>query len=137
MQSLPCVICAMAELAEVEWFRNQWDAGRGGEIVDLSLHARNRVFRGSDVGKLRQRLIGEKLLSSRARGKRMLFKFSGGVWLGIHLGMTGKIRVESANYRPGKHDHLVLLQCERALVFTHSPPFRHTRFHHVSTTPHS
>jgi len=125
----------MPELAEVEWFRKQWDAGRGGEIVDLGLHARNRVFRGSDVGKLRQRLIGERLLGSYARGKRMLFKFSGGVWLGIHLGMTGKIRVESANYRPAKHDHLVLLQRERALVFTDSRQFGRVRFYHGSDEP--
>ncbi|HET9856252.1 MAG TPA: DNA-formamidopyrimidine glycosylase family protein, partial [Chthoniobacterales bacterium] len=98
----------MPELAEVEWFRKQWDPGRGGEIVDLSLHAQNRVFRGEDVDKLRQQLMGAKLLSSHARGKRMLFKFSGDNWLGIHLGMTGKIHVETADYRAAKHDHLVL-----------------------------
>jgi formamidopyrimidine-DNA glycosylase len=137
----------MPELAEVEWFRKQWDAGRGAEIVDLSLHARNRVFRGSDVRELQRRLIGAKLLSSHARGKRMLFKFSGdnpeiigareGIrsWLGIHLGMTGKIRVESANYRPGKHDHLVLFQLERALVFTDSRQFGRVRFHHGADEP--
>ena len=125
----------MPELAEVEWFRKQWDAGRGGEIVDLGLHARNRVFRGSDVGKLRQRLIGERLLGSYARGKRMLFKFSGDNCLGIHLGMTGKIRVEPANYRPGKHDHLVLFQRERALVFTDSRQFGRVRFYHGTDEP--
>jgi len=125
----------MPELAEVEWFRKQWDVGHGAEIVDLSLHPRNRIFRSTDVRELQQRLIGEKLLSSRARGKRMLFKFSGGVWLGIHLGMTGKIRVESANYRPGKHDHLVLLQRERALVFTDSRQFGRVRFHYGADEP--
>src|ERR1700719_3410164 len=129
------VIWPMPELAEVEWFRKQWDVGHGVEIVDLSLHPRNRIFRSTDVRELRQRLIGEKLLSAHARGKRMLFKFSGGVWLGIHLGMTGKIRVESANYRPGKHDHLVLLQRERALVFTDSRQFGRVRFHHGSDEP--
>src|SRR5205807_4240662 len=61
----------MPELAEVEWFRKQWDVGHGAEIVDLSLHPRNRIFRSTDVRELRQRLIGEKLLSSRARGKRI------------------------------------------------------------------
>jgi formamidopyrimidine-DNA glycosylase len=125
----------MPELAEVEWFRKQWDVGRGGEIVDLSLHARNRVFRGSDVRQLQQRLIGAKLLSSHARGKRMLFKFSGDNWLGIHLGMTGKIRVESANYRPGKHDHFVLSQHERSLVFTDSRQFGRVRFGHGTDEP--
>jgi formamidopyrimidine-DNA glycosylase len=125
----------MPELAEVEWFRKQWDAGRGGEIVDLSLHARNRVFRGSDMRDLQQRLTSQKLLSSHARGKRMLFKFSGDNWLGIHLGMTGKIRVETANYRAAKHDHLVLFQRERVLVFTDSRQFGRVRFHHGSDEP--
>jgi len=123
----------MPELAEVEWFRKQWDAGLGEEIVDLSLHARNRVFRGENVRELQQRLIGEKLLSSHARGKRMLFKFSGDNFLGIHLGMTGKIRV--APYRPAKHDHLVLFQRQRALVFTDSRQFGRIRFHHGSDEP--
>ncbi|HEV3244502.1 MAG TPA: DNA-formamidopyrimidine glycosylase family protein [Chthoniobacterales bacterium] len=125
----------MPELAEVEWFRKQWDAGRGAEIVDLSLHARNRIFRGEDLKDLRQRLISTKLLGSQARGKRMVFKFSGDNWLGIHLGMTGKIRVESANYRPGKHDHLVLFQRECALVFTDSRQFGRIRFHHGTDEP--
>jgi formamidopyrimidine-DNA glycosylase len=125
----------MPELAEVEWFRKQWDAGRGGKIVDLSMHARNRVFRGSDTYELQRRLIGEKLLTSEARGKRMLFQFSEDNWLGIHLGMTGKIRVESVNYRPGKHDHLVLFQRGRALVFTDSRQFGRVRFHHGPHEP--
>jgi formamidopyrimidine-DNA glycosylase len=125
----------MPELAEVEWFRKQWDAGLGEEIVDLSLHARNRVFRGENVRDLQHRLINAKLLSSHARGKRMLFKFSGDNWLGIHLGMTGKIRVAPTNYRPAKHDHLVLLQRERALVFTDSRQFGRVRFRHGSDQP--
>ena len=125
----------MPELAEVEWFRKQWDVGRGAAIVGLSLHARNRVFRGSDVRDLRQRLIGANLLSSHARGKRMLFKFSGENWLGIHLGMTGKVRVESPDYRPHKHDHIVLFQPERALVFTDSRQFGRVRFHHGADEP--
>jgi formamidopyrimidine-DNA glycosylase len=56
-------------------------------------------------------------------------------WLGIHLGMTGKIRVEAANYRPAKHDHLVLFQQERALVFTDSRQFGRVRFHHGTDEP--
>ena len=125
----------MPELAEVEWFRKQWSPGRGAEIVDLSLHARNRVFRGSDTRDLQQRLIGEKLLSLHARGKRMLFKFSGDNWLGIHLGMTGKIRVESPDYRPAKHDHLVLFQRDHALVLTDSRQFGRVRFHYGADEP--
>ena len=125
----------MPELAEVEWFRKQWEVGHGAKIVDLRLHARNRVFRGSDARELQRSLIGAKLLSSHGRGKRMLFKFSEDNWLGVHLGMTGKIRVESANYRPAKHDHLVLFQRARALVFTDSRQFGRVRFYHGSDEP--
>ena len=99
----------MPELAEVEWYRKQWDAGFGKKIVDVRLHARKRVFRGTSPRALQKNLVGEKLLRSTTRGKRMLFEFSGENWLGIHLGMTGKIRVEPANFRPDKHDHLVLV----------------------------
>ncbi|HEY6071792.1 MAG TPA: DNA-formamidopyrimidine glycosylase family protein [Chthoniobacterales bacterium] len=125
----------MPELAEVEWFRKRWDPGLGAEIVDLGLHARNRVFRGENVEQLRQRLIGATFLSSQARGKRMVFKFSDDNWLGIHLGMTGKVRVESANYRSAKHDHLVLFQRERALIFSDYRQFGRVRFHHGRDEP--
>jgi formamidopyrimidine-DNA glycosylase len=121
---------AMPELAEVEWFRKQWDAGRGHKIVDVGLHAQNRVFRGAETRALRKHLIGEKFERSTARGKRMLFEFSGDNQLGVHLGMTGKIRVETSNFRAGKHDHLVLHQKNRALVFTDSRQFGRVRFHH-------
>ena len=125
----------MPELAEVEWFRKQWNPGLGHEVVDLGLHARNRVFRGENVADLQQRLIGKELVTSNTRGKRMLFKFSGHNWLGIHLGMTGKIHLEPANYQPAKHDHLVLFQRERALVFTDSRQFGRVWFHHGADEP--
>ena len=60
----------------------------------------------------------------------MLFEFSGENWLGIHLGMTGKLRVEPRGFRPEKHDHLVLHQMKRALVFRDARLFGRVRFHH-------
>jgi formamidopyrimidine-DNA glycosylase len=125
----------MPELAEVEWYRKQWDAGLGKKIVHIRLHARKRIFRGTSPRALQRNLVGKKLLKSVTRGKRMLFVFSGGNWLGIHLGMTGKIHVEPASFRPDKHDHLVLYQRERALVFTDSRQFGRVRFHHGSMPP--
>src|SRR2546422_3992253 len=65
----------------------------------------------------------------------MLFEFSDDNRLGIHLGMTGKIHAESANFRPGKHDHLVLYQPDCALVFTDSRQFGRIRFHHGRDEP--
>ena len=48
----------MPELAEVEWFRKQWNPGLGAEVVDLSLHTRNRVFRGENLRELQQLAVG-------------------------------------------------------------------------------
>lgn len=125
----------MPELAEVEWYRKQWNAGIGKKIVDVRMHPRNRVFRGTNMRKLQENLAGEKLRRSAARGKRMLFEFSGDNWLGLHLGMTGKIHIAVANFRPDKHDHLVLYQRERALVFTDSRQFGRVRFHYGRHQP--
>jgi len=125
----------MPELAEVEWFRKQWNRGIGAEIVDVSLHRKNRVFRETDVTALREKLIGAKLLGSDRRGKRMVFKFSSDNWLGIHLGMTGKIHAPSPNYRRTKRDHLVLFQNKRVLVFSDYRQFGRVRFHHGRDEP--
>ena len=65
----------------------------------------------------------------------MLFTFSGQNWLGIHLGMSGNLRVEPANFVPNKHDHLVLKQRERALVYRDARQFGRVRFHHGSAKP--
>jgi formamidopyrimidine-DNA glycosylase len=125
----------MPELAEVEWYRKQWDAGVGDEIVDLSLHPRKYVFRGTNTEAIRENLVGQKLLRSTRRGKQMLFHFSDDNWLGIHLGMTGKTRIEAADFRPGKYDHLVLHQRKRALVFTDPRQLGRVRYHHGGNEP--
>jgi formamidopyrimidine-DNA glycosylase len=107
----------MPELAEVEYYRKQWDSGLGSKIVEVSFHAGKRVFRGTDMRAM-QKLKGATLVRSEARGKQMAFQFSKGLWLALHLGMTGKLRIEPAGFSPGKHDHLVLFQAKRALVFS-------------------
>jgi formamidopyrimidine-DNA glycosylase len=125
----------MPELAEVEYFRKRWDAGLGKRIVAVQLHGENRIFRGTDVRSIERQLVKRKLLRSAARGKQMLFVFSGKNWLGIHLGMSGKLRVEAAKFEAGKHDHLVLRQKEGALVFSDVRQFGQVRFHHSNEPP--
>src|SRR5438477_3442768 len=109
---------AMPELAEVEYFRRRWNAGIGHRVIKIALHPHKRVFRGTNTRALREELAGAHLLSSEARGKRMLFRFSNENWLGLHLGMSGKMRTGSSDFYPQKHDHLVLYQRQRALVFS-------------------
>ena len=137
----------MPELAEVEWYRKQWNPGRGERVIRVFLHSGKYVLRGTDEDVLKQNITGQRLLGSDRRGKQMVFRFSGNnaetigaretvrSWLGIHLGMTGKTHVESPDFQPAKHDHLVLYQDRRALVFTDPRQLGHVRFHHGSDEP--
>ncbi len=108
----------MPELAEVDFYRQQWDPGMGRRVRAVRLHPRARVFRHTAVRDLARQLTGTTLCASAAAAKQMLFRFSGGRWLGIHLGMTGELRVAAAGYAPQAHDHLVLVQRDHCLVFT-------------------
>jgi len=125
----------MPELAEVEFYRRQWDPGLGQRIVRVQLHARKRIFRGSNPRALVRELTGSRYLRSFGWGKQMLFEFSGGNWIGIHLGMTGKLRIEAPGFRPEKHDHAVFQQAKRALVFRDARLFGRVRFHHGESAP--
>jgi formamidopyrimidine-DNA glycosylase len=125
----------MPELAEVEYYRRQWDPGLGKKILRVELHPRKRIFRGENTRALVRQIAGTRFLRSESWGKQMLFEFSGANWIGLHLGMTGKLRIEAPGFRPEKHDHLVLHQTKRALVFRDARLFGRVRFHHGKAMP--
>lgn len=125
----------MPELAEVEFYRRRWAVGHGDRVTAVLAHPRARVFRDCDVPAMRRTLTGAKLLGSDAAAKQMLFRFSGNAWLGIHLGMSGELLVREPGYVAGKHDHLVLVQAKRALVFTDPRMFGGVRFHRGLSAP--
>jgi len=135
----------MPELAEVEYFRKQWDAGRHRRITAVHLHPEKRILRGIDTDKLRVTLTGAKLLDSQAHGKQMLFRFSKGAWIGIHLGMTGKLEAIPSNsggassheppYNSRNHDHLILQTSRHALVFHDPRQFGRILFHLGKSAP--
>src|SRR5437764_4931753 len=119
----------MPELAEVEYFRKRWDRGIGQRITRVVLHGAKRIFRGAEPEEVARVLRGAMLLGSETRGKQIAFRFSKGAWLGVHLGMSGKLRVEPADFSPGRHDHLVLVQKRHTLVFSDPRMFGRVRFH--------
>lgn len=106
----------MPELGEVIFYSKQWEPGLNETIREVCLHAKKRVFRECDPSELAARLTGSKLRQRLTHGKQMAFRADAG-WLGIHLGMAGKLRAEPTSYQPGKHDHLVLRTSRRSLVF--------------------
>ncbi len=134
----------MPELAEVEFFRKRWSAGRGAKVVAVKLHEDKKIFRGCDPTALKRKLTGAMLLDSETAAKQMLFHFTmsgparaksrvlaraeSRAWLGIHLGMSGELRVETPDYTPTKHDHFILMQTDRQLVFNDPRMFGRVQF---------
>ena len=119
----------MPELAEVEFYRRQWTPGLSHRVIRVHLNRGKRILRGIDIDSMERSICGAKLVDSFAHGKQMLFEFSRSAWLGVHLGMTGELRVERRDFQPGKHDHLVLFQKERTLVFSDPRLFGRLLFH--------
>lgn len=107
----------MPELAEVEYMRRRWDPALGEALLAVETHPRARIFRGVDAEALARALTGAVLTDSLRSGKQMLFGLGAAGWLGLHLGMTGELRLEPAVYPVARHDHLVLRQRGRTLVF--------------------
>jgi formamidopyrimidine-DNA glycosylase len=125
----------MPELAEVEYFRKRWSAGHGAKVLIVRLHEGKKVFRECDTALLQRHLTGARLLGSESAAKQMIFRFSGDNWLGVHLGMSGETRVEPPDYVTTKHDHFVLVQKQRQLVFNDPRMFGGVRFHHGTEPP--
>jgi len=125
----------MPELAEVEFFRKQWNRGLKQKILSVQLHDKKRVFRGLSTINLGKRISGQVLKSSHAHGKQMLFRLGQHKWLGIHLGMTGKLSAQPPDYSPGPHDHLVLRTQKSSLIFSDPRLFGRIRFHHSLHPP--
>lgn len=126
----------MPELAEVEFFRKRWHlAGVGQSVSGIDIHPQAKVFRGTDVALLARQLKGQRFESSETAAKQMLFRFGKENWLGIHLGMSGELRVEPVHYPAGKHDHLVIHLKKHSLVLNDPRMFGRIQFHHGPKPP--
>ncbi|RPG85132.1 MAG: Fpg/Nei family DNA glycosylase [Coraliomargarita sp. TMED73] len=114
----------MPELAEVEHYRRRWAVAVGERVERVFLNAEKRVFRGVDTAALVTGLAGERMVEARAHGKQMYYRFGERQWLGVHLGMTGKLFCVEPEAAGEKHDHLrLVLDSGRVLVFQDSRMF--------------
>ena len=139
----------MPELSEVEFYRRRWwEAGAGRRVRVAYAGGSSRVyrklaeeFRGGTKA-LAEELSGTRLVDSSTHGKQMWFVFNARkagrgkigrrkpgdlLWVGIHLGMSGELRVEPATYRPARHDALVLWLAGSALIFNDPRQFGRVR----------
>ena len=106
----------MPELAEVAWFAKQWNPGLGFEVTEVRCHPKARIYRLASATRIQGGLTGLRMNKILTRGKQMTFGF-GKAHLGLHLGMTGSLLLKDAGYIPERHDHLVIRQSGRSLVF--------------------
>lgn len=125
----------MPELAEVIYFSRRWHPGVGERVTRVHLHDQKRIFRGTRPGEIRRRLEGQRLRSIQTHGKQMLFRFGPDCWLGVHLGMTGRLSAEPPDHAPSRHAHLVLYTRARALVFEDPRLFGRIRFERSRRPP--
>lgn len=125
----------MPELAEVEFYRKQWSVGTDEVVKQVRIHPRARIFRESKAERIRKKLTGKTLISSTTHGKKMLFQFSDGCCLGIHLGMSGSLSACAREMVPSRHEHLVLIMETCALVLTDPRMFGKVLFHQGDTLP--
>lgn len=89
----------------------------GTRVRAVETHGQTRCYRDADAALIGSTLTKKRLIGSRTHGKRMLFEFSEGLWLGVHLGMTGRLLVRGRGDAREKHDHLALKTSVSWLVF--------------------
>ena len=119
----------MPELAEVAFAGRQWETGIGESTQSIYVHPTSRVYRDLNRNFLRTELIHARLSSVATHGKQILVKFSGDLWLGLHLGMTGSLTSDLSSYDWQKHDALVLFQNKQSLIFRDPRQFGRIRLH--------
>ena len=107
----------MPELAEVAYASSLWKKGLRKKVKEVLTNEKTRVYREKNQADFRKQLNGKTFSKLATHGKQMLFGFSQGRWLGVHLGMTGSLLVEDQDYEIAKHDALLLRLSKQTLVF--------------------
>lgn len=109
----------MPELPEVETTRRGIEPHIIGKSVKTVV-VRQPVLRWPVPMDLSAILSGQKLKSLSRRGKYLLLAFANGHVL-IHLGMSGSLRIVTANSALKKHDHIDIVFSSTVILRFHDP----------------
>lgn len=107
----------MPELPDVEVFRRRLArSALKRRIEDVGVRD-TQVLDGISARRLRDALVGRRLLSTRRHGKHLLAEIEGGGWLTLHFGMTAYVeRLDADAEQPG-HTRVVLDLGDRLVCF--------------------
>jgi formamidopyrimidine-DNA glycosylase len=109
----------MPELPEVETVRRTLEPIIGARIADVWT-SRHRLHASRKIPRKRLRdLVDHRITTLRRIGKYLLIDTDGDDTLLVHLGMTGRLRIQSSRAVHAPHTHVVLtLDQRRSLRFT-------------------
>ncbi|MGO9010991.1 MAG: bifunctional DNA-formamidopyrimidine glycosylase/DNA-(apurinic or apyrimidinic site) lyase [Bryobacteraceae bacterium] len=109
----------MPELPEVETVVRSIAPLVGRRIVSVEFRGA-RTLRGGDPERMAARLAGRRIGAIRRYGKFILVSLSGGGYLLLHLGMTGRLLLGG---EPAKHTHAIFTLDRGVLQFDDSRQF--------------
>lgn len=106
----------MPELPEVETVRQGLRPALEGQVI-TDVIVRRRDLRTPVPDDFEERVRGQKVLGLDRRSKYVLVQLESGETIIIHLGMSGRIRIEEGNPpEPDKHDHIELMTSSRKCI---------------------
>lgn len=109
----------MPELPEVETVTRSIAPLVGRVIVAAEFRCL-RILRGGDPDRMAVRMQGQRIAAIKRYGKFIVVTLSGGSFLLIHLGMTGRLLLGGPT---GKHTHVILTLDQGTLLFDDSRQF--------------
>lgn len=106
----------LPELPEVETVRLGLIPAMEGHVIQEVI-VRRRDLRTPVPEDFEDRVRGQKVLSLSRRSKYVLILLENGETIIIHLGMSGRIRIEEGNPpEPDKHDHVEFITDQRKCI---------------------
>ena len=108
----------MPELPEVETVRRTLTPAIGGTILSVWDSAQGLHMKRKPPRAALKKLVGTTITGVRRHGKYLLVDTDGPSSLLVHLGMTGRFRINQKDDPRAKHTHLVLDLGTRELRFS-------------------
>ncbi|MCY0877851.1 MAG: bifunctional DNA-formamidopyrimidine glycosylase/DNA-(apurinic or apyrimidinic site) lyase [Firmicutes bacterium] len=101
----------MPELPEVETIRRYLEETLPGQEILAVPLLDGRLVKGSalDAHTIAARLVGERFVQVKRRGKFLFFELTSGAMILCHLGMSGRLLLVSSEASAVKHTHVRLI----------------------------
>ena len=113
----------MPELPEVETVCRGLDPVMVGQVI-TRIDTHRTGLRVPFPKNLSKSVAGSGVLRITRRAKYILVHLDNGLVLVMHLGMSGRMVVEAAGYKPAKHDHMIIhLKDGRMVAFNDARRF--------------